>query len=292
MIREHASEAMAPSPGPGPRRAARARTALAVLTLASCAPRVPPPDLSLEPGPLLVQVAGAAARVERVQGDARVKVAGGGMRGTIPAFIAAEKPDRLRIEGRDFFGNPVAVLVAAEGRLALYDARERTFYRGAATPQNLALLVPLPLEPAELVSILCGAPPLMGEAVSAEPGRGFVALELRSGRRTTRLRVGAGAAVQWAALSGDAGAPDHQVRFEDFRDELVAGARFPAHIALWSETPKVELELAWSEVEPNAPLDARLFRLAPPPGVREVDLDAGGAVPPPPSLFPDAVPAP
>lgn len=292
MIREHASQAIAPSPGPGPRRAARARTVLAVLALASCAPRVPPPDLSLEPGPLLVQVEGAAARVERVQGDARVRVAGGGMRGTIPAFIAAEKPDRLRIEGRDFFGNPVAVLVTAEGRLALYDARERTFYRGAATPQNLALLVPLPLEPAELVSILCGTPPLVGEAVRAEPGRGYVTLELRSGGRATLLRVGAGAAVQWAALSGGAGAPDHQVRFGDFRHDLVAGARFPAAISLWSETPKVELELAWSEVEPNAALDATLFRLVAPAGVREVDLDEGGALAPPPSLFPETVPAP
>jgi outer membrane lipoprotein-sorting protein len=263
-------------------RTLRAATLLAALALGACAPRVPPPDLSLEPGPLLAQVEGAAAQVQRVQGEARLRVGGQGVRGAITAFVAAEKPDRLRVESVDFFGNPAAVLVAAGGRLAIYDARERTFFRGAATPQNLALLVPLPLTPAELVAILCGAPLLAGEAVSAEPGRGYVTLELRAGPRTQRLRIGAGAAVLWAAASGDLVTPDHQVRFEEFRDDLVV-ARFPTALSLWSEAPKVELELTWIEgVEPNAALDPAVFRLDPPAGARIVELDKGAPASPPP----------
>src|SRR6266508_6075512 len=111
---------------------------LLAVALAACAPRVPPPNLSLEPAALLAQVRVAGAQVVRVQGDARLRVDGPGARGVVPGFVAVERPDRLRVEIHDFFGNPVSVLVSAGGRLALYDGRGRVFYRGAATPANVA----------------------------------------------------------------------------------------------------------------------------------------------------------
>ena len=247
---------------------------LAVAALAACAPRVPPPDLSLEPGPLLAQVEAAAAIVGRVQGEARVRVEAPGASGVLPAFLAAERPDRLHVEVLDFFGNPVSVLVAAGGRLAIYDARARTFYRGAATPANLARLVPLPLSPERLVAILCGTPLLAGEPAAAEPGRGFVALELRDGSRTTSLRIGPRAAVERATVRGGAPAvPDHEVRYDGFLD--LERARFPTEVVVTA--PSVRVEVGWKEPDTaSAVRPAKLFRMEPPAGARVVDLDEPG----------------
>jgi hypothetical protein len=256
----------------------RARAHLVLLLAgasASCAPRVPPPDLSLEPELLLGQVQAAAAVVLSVRGEARLRATGEG-RVSVPAFVAARKPDRLRVEALDFFGNPGAVLVTAAGRLAIWDARGRTFYRGAATPENIARLVRLPLAPEELVAILCGWPRLEGEAVSAEPGRGHVTLEVRDGARSTTARVIAGAAVSRATVRD--GRRGYEVAWK--QRILVGGAAGPGDVTLSSERPDVEIELTWPEPEVNAPLEDALFELRPPPGASVVELDEGGPLPP------------
>lgn len=240
--------------------------------LAACAPRAPPPDLSLEPPALLAQVEAAGAVVTRVQGPARLRVDAPGTRGSVPAFVAAERPDRLHVEALDFFGNPAAILVAAGGRLAIYDARARTFYVGAATPENVARIVPLPLSPERLVAILCGTPVLAGVPASAEAGRGYVSLELRDGPRTTAVRVGPRAAVLRAAFRGGGPAlPDHEVRYGAFLD--LERTRFPAEVAMTSADPAVRIELTWNEPDLATAPDAALFRMQPPSGARVVDLD-------------------
>lgn len=265
---------------------ARSTVLLLAAALAACARRAPPPDLSLEPGPLLAQVREAAARVVSVRGAARIRVKGQG-RVAVPAFVAAEKPDRLHLEALDFFGNPAAVLVAASGRLAIYDARQRTHYRGAATPENVARLVTLALAPEELVAILCGAPLLAGEAVRAEPGRGHVTLEIRDGSRTTNVRVISGAAVARAAVRRGGGSGYDVANGDPLN---LDGTSLPADVALSSDRPPVRIELAWTDdVEANPQLDAALFHMDPPAGARVVDLDAAEPAAPP-SPFLEAVP--
>ena len=246
----------------------------AALTLAACAPRRPPPDLSLDPAALLAQVEAAGAAVTRVQGEARLRLDAPGARGTVPVFVAVERPDRLHVEALDFFGNPAATLVAAGGRLAIYDARARTFYVGSATGANVARLVPLPLPPERLVAILCGTPVLEGGPDAAEPGSGEVTLTLREGPRTATLRVGPRAALLRASFRGGAPAvPDHEVAYGAFVD--LERVRFPIEVAVTSRDPAVRLELAWKEPEVGGKsLDAGLFRMDPPAGAKVVDLDA------------------
>jgi Domain of unknown function (DUF4292) len=245
--------------------------------LAACAPRKAPPDLSLDPAELLAQVRAAQGRVRTVRGEARVRADGEGVKGAVRELVAAEKPDRLRVDALDFFGNPVATLAASGGRLALYDSRARVFYRGAATPRNLARLVPLPLPADALVTILCGSAPLLdGRAVRAEPGKGFVALELEGDRRKQELEIGERAEVQRSTLSGDGG---YALRFENSRSR--PGGRLPDDVRLRSDAPRVSIDLHWTDVEVNAGLDAGLFHLDPPRGARVVDLDAGGGDVPP-----------
>jgi hypothetical protein len=187
----------------------------------------------------------------------------------------------------DFFGNTLAVLATSGGALSLYDARARVLYRGPATPENLARLVPIALSPEELAAILCGAAPLLeGEATRADPGRGYVTLELRARDRTESLRVGPGAAVERAALRVSAAAGPSGWDLEIAREEASGGGSFPSEVTLSTEAPEVRLRLTWQEAEWNAPVDAALFSPAAPRGARVVEL--GEAAPPPGLLAPPA----
>ena len=249
--------------------------ALAVLAAVACVPRAPPPDLSLDPVALLAQVRETQARVARVQGQARVHVESPEFTGTVGQFVAAEKPDRLHLEVLDFFGNPVAVMVAGGGRFALWDSRSKTFYRGAPTAANVARIVPLAIRPEDLVTILCGSAPLLsGAPDGAEPGRGIVRLALRAGRVAQRLDVAAGAAIAASRTAADDSA-SLDLQFEAFH--LDEGTRFPHEVTLQARPARVRLELSWREVSLNGALDPRLFRLDPPKGAKIVELPGAEA---------------
>lgn len=269
---------MAPSREVRASPAAVLAAALAAV-LAGCPPRAPPPDLSLDPAALAGQVLAAQERIRSVRGEVRIKLETAQFSGTVPALVAAEKPDRLLVQTLDFFGNTVAVLAAADGKLSLYDARARVVYRGPATPENLARLVPLPLSPAALVQILCGSAPLIsGEPVSAEPGRGYLTLRISAGARTEDLRIGAGADVLRASLrvGGKPGPGTYDLEFGAF--DGLEGIHFPAEVSLSAESPRVRMRVAWQDAEPNAALDRKTFAPRIPGGVRVVEL--GEAAPP------------
>ena len=270
----------------------RSAALVAALALAACHPRRPPPDLSRDPAPLLAQVRQAQARVQRVSGEARVKVEAKGLRTavTVREFIAAEKPDRLHVEVLDFFGNVGAVLVASGGRFQLYDAKERVFYQGEATPENLARLVPLPLPAEDLVTILCGSAPLLDAPVEVEVRGGALVLSLESDGRVQEVRVGEGAAVERMSISAvpPGAGPAYSVDLDGFRPLKVG--RFPGEVRLRADDPRVRLDLRWGEVAVNGSLEDVRFTLEPPRGARVVDLDRAAAEIP--DLFRDGVPAP
>jgi hypothetical protein len=256
---------------------ARRRAALAVgLLLAGCAPRLrpPPAGLPLDPAALLAAARASQARVASVQGLARVEYQGPGEAGGMDQFLAAEPPGRLRVETQDFFGNVVSVLAVDGGALALYDARERVYYRGRATPANVARLIQVELPPADLVALLCGSAAILeGEPVDARPVDGALRLTLRRGDALQRLDVGAGAAVLRSLVSR-AGVVELEAVLEGHR--LRSGVPMPARVTLRAPAAQVSLSLRWKDQAVNAPLDPALFRLEPPAGARVVDLEPGG----------------
>jgi hypothetical protein len=272
-----ASRVEACSPAPMPHRAALLAAACAALLLAAChPPRTPPPDLSLDPAALLAQVRAAQGVARTVQGEARVHFRSPRGSASVKQLTAVEAPDRIRLEELDFFGNPAAVLVASGGRFALWDVREKVLYRGAATPENLSRLVPVPFTAPELATLLLGSAPLLdGPAVRAAPERAQVRLRLEQGGAVQELWIGARAAVEKAArkVAGGAGPGSWEVEFSGHQER--GGAWFPGALALRSAPSKVEVELSWSDVEVNGPLDPRLFELQAPRGARVVELAEG-----------------
>jgi hypothetical protein len=264
----------------GSRSRAVVSGALILLALASaggCARRAPPPDLSADPADLLAEVERTQARVERVRGEARVKITSPRGGGTVTQFVAAQRPDRLRLDALDFFGNPAAALVADGGRFALLDLRKGIYYRGAASPENLARLLPLAIPAEELVALLCGAAPIApGRPAAVEPGDGVLRLTIEAADRVQRLDVGAGAAVHASKVTALPGLPPppggYDLEFDRFRER--GGRSFPGFVRLVAPGSEVTLELSWKEIEVNAVLPEDGFTLVPPPGARIVDLDA------------------
>lgn len=257
------------------------------LALAGC-PRVPPPDLSRDPSALLDQVRGAQERVQRVRGTARVRISSPSASGSAVEFAAAEKPDRVHLETLDFFGNPVAVLVAAGGRFGFHDARANVFYRGDATPENVSRLLPVVLPVEELVVILCGSAPILpGAPLEVTIKDDLLLLTLGLGDLGQRLAIGERAAVEWSrvrrATAGAGGAvsdvaPAYDLEFGGF--ELRGGVRFPSEVKLDAPAGRSRIQLAWrNDVQVNAELDAALFRFEPPRGARVVELARGAPVP-------------
>jgi outer membrane lipoprotein-sorting protein len=252
------------------------------VALASCV-RVPPPDLSADPQELLAQVERHQAGLRSVSGSARISVDAPGLRGRARALVAAERPGRIRMELLDFLGNPAATLVASDGRFILFDARRASWYRGEATAENLARLLPVPLSAEDLAAVLCGAAPLLpGRAVAAGPGRGSMRLEIAAGPLEQTLEVGPGAAVIRSRIGrraeGRLEPVGCRISFDRLRSR--GGTPFPTELKLEAEGGRSAVELDWGEdLAVNGPLPEGLFRLEPPPGARVQDLPAGAAPP-------------
>jgi outer membrane biogenesis lipoprotein LolB len=250
----------------------------------ACLPRPRRPDLSADPAALLAQVRAGQDAVQRVQGEARARVKSPQGGGSARQFLAAEKPDRLRLEVLDFFGNPALLLVTGGGRFSLYDARQKVLYRGPATPENLARLVPLPLPAEDLVTLVCGGAPLLpGRPVEVAPEGARVVLTVQGDGVVQRLALGDAAAVQRAErrVAGGAGPGSYEVTLSDRSRH--GALWFPGALELRSDPARVQFSLQWTEVEVNGALDPGLFKLDPPRGARVVEVGRGD---PPPAIAP------
>jgi hypothetical protein len=256
----------------------------AVMAL-SCA-RPPPPGLPDDAGGLEAAVRARQERVVRVEGSARLAVRSPSVDGSLDALVAAERPDRLRLELLDFFGAPSAMLVAAGGRFGYLDVRGGTWSRGDATPENVSQLLPVALPAEELVAVLCGSAPLLpGKAVAARPGDGVMRLWIEGGGLTQRLDVGAEAAVEASRVTvrrpdGTAERAGYDLAFALFRHR--AGIRFPGEVRLDAAADGSRVELRWGDdLAVNGEPKPGLFGLDPPPGARVVDLGPGAGLPRP-----------
>lgn len=266
---------------------ARLAHAVCLVALGACV-RVPPPDLSREPEALLEQVRGAQARVRTVKGSARVQIGSPGGSGTVVELVIAQKPDSVRLETLDFFGNPVAVMTASGGRFAFFDAKANVYYRGDATPENVSRLLPFVIPLEELVMVLCGSAPILsGQPIEVRADQGLLLLTVASGAIAQRLAIGRSAAIESSLIRGGltpgapGGGPErpgYDLEFKDFQD--MGQYRFPGATRLDAPAGKARIVLDWREdLEVNTSVEPAAFRLDPPRGARVVDLARGAPLP-------------
>lgn len=226
----------------------------------------------------------AAVRGINVETRATSWLGGERVRGTVQMLV--ERGGRLRFEAEVSLQGTVAALTVDGGRFAFVDHQKHLFRKGPACPANVAAMIRIPLEPAEVAAILLGDIPLpdgdKATAVDWDSSRGADVLAVESrmgaklllGLRRPNAQVPAWDVVFVEGL--DAGARDRwRVSYEDF--ERVSGVALP-RLVRFAEPGKsfddgVEIKIRERALNPEFPAGA--FALEPPSGYR-VELAACG----------------
>jgi len=258
-----------------------------LLSAGLCAcPRLPPLDYGKD-GPakdgadLLKRVEFAEAQIFSLRGDAKLIVESPQGKGSVSLFVAVLHPAQLHIEQLDFFGRPEGILVTDGERFGLYDAKQRKYFRGPASVENMARFVPIALPPRELASLLLGRVPRVPAESSSlavdEAARSY-ALTLRRGAITQRLTVSTG--THRVTRSRVEGLTTYAID----ADALTAfgPATLPRHLTLDAPSANTRVELLYKDITVNEAPEVTLFELEPPEGIPVVEVQANGqAVAPP-----------
>lgn len=195
----------------------------------------------------------------------------------VKEVVAVERPDHLRIEMMSAFG--VALQIASDGdRLSAYHRGERTYYKGRATPDNLARFTHLELALGDIARLLIGLPPARQRI-----GRPLMAFEKPQGLwRVSTAIAGGGLQTVWfdpdtllpvrAEETDSNGIVQYSARYASYTN--VAGIDVPSEVRFEVPQQSAKIDLRYSDISLNAELSKNLFAFDPPPGARIVDLDA------------------
>jgi hypothetical protein len=120
------------------------------------------------PAELLAGLRARQQAVRAVDLETRTSSWLGGERARATVLMLVDRPGRLRFEVEVALHGPVATLVNDGQLFALLDLNGRVYRHGPPCPSNLALLVPVPLRPAEIAALLLGDAPLHPGAQTGE----------------------------------------------------------------------------------------------------------------------------
>ncbi len=249
--------------------------ALAALLLTGCPGRhARPDDFQADPAVFLSRIEARAAAVKSLTAELSLEVWRGDERVRLKQLVALRRPDKLRVDSLSPFGQPLSTLTSDGETLAIYAQDEHRFYTGAATPENLARLVPIRVEPDELVALLRGGVPL-GAAERGTVGwdaeRGLYPLDL-VGPATRRrihfdpehLRVRAVRVWRGERLR-------YEARFTDYTGE--GDAALPRRMRFESAEDEVRVDVSVADHRVNVELPDEAFQLEAPRGVPVDSLD-------------------
>jgi outer membrane lipoprotein-sorting protein len=238
---------------------------------------------------LLAAVRARQAAVAGMNVEARATSWLGGerVRGTVQMLVA--RGGQLRFEAEVALQGTVALLAVDGGQFTFIDNQKHVFRKGPACPANVAALIRIPLQPAEVAALLLGDLPLPeGNAparVEWDGTRGADVLVLAGPQGTTLwlgLRRPNPSAPAWdvVSLEGQAvgGASRWRVAYDDF--ERVGSVALP-RLVRFAEPGKdwdngVEIKIRERALNPSFPDGA--FTLVEPKGYT-VELAACGARP-------------
>jgi hypothetical protein len=214
-------------------------------------------------------------RARRIRMQATVAARSAGLTGFLAKAeldVAAERPARLHLSARSFFGQPLFAVLTDGETLTLYDARDGTavFGRGEASRASLARLVGLPLAPSDVVDLLLGGAPHL-PSVAAREVRVDGERAILSGTRDDGLTVSIVTRrtddTILAVTLGSGASAVHVTMAEHSR---VDGFLMPGLVEItWHEAQEERrVRLTVGEVRLNGePLGDEAFLLSPPEGV-------------------------
>ncbi len=184
--------------------------------------------------------------------------------------VLAESPDRLRAETLTPFGVPMLTLAVEGDQLGVHLPAENLYYLGTASSENLGKFVNIPLEPADIVSVLLYQPSIIKaskeEAFALTDG-GWVLVRSGGNQRQELVFNAEGHLVEVAYFV------DRDLKFKINYSQLNSEVRlYPAHIRMELPDKYATISLEFTDYEINGQIRESLFTLHPSSGAKVVYL--------------------
>jgi len=212
-----------------------------------------------------------------LKGIARVKVESPDKKFSVKEIVIAKRPRCLRLETLSPLGRPEFYAVTDGIDLFLFSPSENKFYRGATSPENVSLFIPLNLSLEEMVSVILGKVPLIDyddRQVKCEEGGGFwiVSLSAKDGRSTQVLKISMqNKRVVETETYGEGGNVIFSGEFGNY--QKIGGTLVPGEIIVSMPLDKTRVTVRYKNIELFSEIDPDEFRLTPPQGVEVLPLN-------------------
>lgn len=188
--------------------------------------------------------------------------------------MLAERPGSFRLEVLSPFGT--VALAASDGReFAVYARRESRVYRGPAGPGSVGAYAAVPLEVADVVTVLLGAPPGRAATGAATVGR-----DDDAGLIHLAVPIETGIQEVWFApetlhpVRSATPLPDGRILYVSFGDWKQVGAlAFPYRIDLRAEPGNDAVHVRYGSPSLNTDIADHLFGFPPRSGVEELRIE-------------------
>ncbi|MCA9522258.1 MAG: DUF4292 domain-containing protein [Myxococcales bacterium] len=197
-------------------------------------------------------------------------------KGTVAMVL--EPPDRLRFEALSPSGNMLALLTSDGARITLYQRGAKRCYRGPACARNIARLLPIAIEPRQLVRLLMGRAPVIRHTdrrMRFDRRAGWYQLTLidTAAGRHQEIWLAPGTLRPMRSKLYEGKTLRLQLDWRSYRN--LAGHPFPHRIDAKMPRGKVDLSIKFRELTPNRSLKMRFFRFDCPAGVTETPMTCG-----------------
>jgi hypothetical protein len=271
------------------RLALLAVSSVLALSLTACSGPACPARPHTDPGRALLALRSMRRPAHVIRAEASVEQWGrdGRIRGTVMMFI--QRPASVRFDAMTQFG-PAVILTSDGTEFALTDLRENRYMEGPTCPENIALLLGIPMSGADVTLFLLGdSPTLTTEAAAIEcigDGTYLVTLRGENGERQElalevrewdldrdappdeqRLRLvrsemfDAGGQTVWRATYDD-----YRVIPDPVSDEGY-GVAMPFKIRFEHPAERADTTVRFTEVDLNVDVPPGAFRQSPRPGI-------------------------
>ena len=256
----------------------------ALLLLLTGCPRPPPafgPETPSDPAEVLEAMRRTQASPEHLVGQAAVHLSiPGGIQGGADHFVAAQRPNSLRMDTLGFFGTPLGMILVHQGVLTVWQVQAGRAFRGPATPESLGLVAAIDLTPEDVVAALLGTPRLIeGEArleLDHQARQYVVHIRGRGGLRQ-ELRIDAGDQTLAEVVWWEGDVPRGRLHYGRYRRG--GRALFPYELK-YEDASGAWLRVEWQEVHlDGSDFDPAIFSVDLPSEVVVEPLDPARARP-------------
>ena len=232
--------------------------------------RVPEDQRFTHADKLLAAMAERASETHSIRAQGVVDMRRKGQRIKAHMLYVSVRPARLRFETHSFFDQPLSILVLKDQRFSVWDLNKGRFMRGAARPENIARMLPVPLAPEAVVSLLMGEPPVIPfdkAELHWQQKEGLYLLKLEHGQQREEILVHPKGLHPMEAQATIDGKVFFSLTYKDWQGPL------PRKVEFEMPEEQMKLKLRIKEVEADPELPDSLFELTPPEGMIIEELE-------------------